>query len=248
MSEELAQLQRAVEDILREKQMRSLSAYNSPIQSAASSCSPGMTAATMYSGNSPPGSSSQPSYGRVSIPSIVGPASSTTGQSPDRPTPATRMPMTRENSPEAVPTQAREDPASQPDEGSRSAKPSRRPFYDHAASLYNASLSTNPMGSLYEVTRLRSLRSNSTTNVHSHVHTNASLGSDSSETSAPGRFSNGPSALGRHMSLSVEDNQDDLISRGLVSLEEAEELFELYVSINSNYEYSHLSKAGSGVL
>jgi len=229
MSEELAQLQRAVEDILRAKQMRPLSTYNSPIQSAASSCSPGLTAATLYSGNSPPNSTTQQSFRRDSIPTIIGPASSTTGHSPDRPTPATRMPMTRENSPEAVPSHNGDVQVCRPENEGRGAKASRPPFYDHAASLYNASLSTNPMGSLYEVTRLRSLRSNSTTNVHSHVHVHTSLGSDSSEHSGPGRFTNGPSSLSRHISLSVEDSDDDLISKGLVNLEEAEELFELYV-------------------
>ena len=210
--------------------MGPLSAYNSPIQSAASPCSPGLTVATLYSGNSPPNSTTQQSFRRDSIPTIIGPASSTTtGQSPDRPTPAARMPMTRENSPEAVPSHNRDIQACRPEEEGRGAKASRPPFYDHAASLYNASLSTNPMGSLYEVTRLRSLRSNSTTNVHSHLHVHASLGNDSSEHSGPGRFANGPSGLSRHISLSVEDNDDDLISKGLVSLEEAEELFELYV-------------------
>ncbi|KAF8432843.1 hypothetical protein BGX38DRAFT_1224812 [Terfezia claveryi] len=235
MSEELAQLQRAVEDILRTKQMRPLSTYNSPIQSAASSCSPGLTVATLYSGNSPPISATQQSFRKDSIPTIIGPASSTAGQSPDRLTPAMRMPMTRENSPEAVPSHNVDVQACRPEDEGREAKASRPPFYDHAASLYNASLSTNPMGSLYEVTRLRSLRSNSTTNVHSHVHVHASLGSDSSEHSGPVRFTNGPSGLSRHISLSIEDSDDDLISKGLVILEEAEELFELFRSTLNHY-------------
>lgn len=231
MSDELAQLQRAVEDILRTKQMRPLSAYSSPIQSAASSCSPGVTVATLYSGNSPPSSASQQPYGKDSIPTIAGPASSTTGQSPDRPTPSSRMPMTRENSPEAVLNHTAELKTPRLDEENRTSKPARPSYYDHAASMYNASISTNPMGSLYEVTRLRSLRSNSTTNVHSNIH--SPLGGDSSETLAPGRHVNGPSGLGKHMSV-MEDNDDDIITQKLVSLEEAEELFELYVFPNCN--------------
>jgi len=229
MSEELAQLQRAVEDILKTKQMRPLSTYESSIQSAASSCSPGLTAVTLYSGTSPPNSTTQQPSRKDSIPTIIGPASSTAGESPDRPTPATRLPMTRENSPEAVQSHNGGAQAHRPEGEGRGAKASRPAFYDHAASLYSASLSTNPMGSLYEVTRLRSLRSNSTTNVHSHVHVHASPGGDSSDNCGPGRLTNGPSGLSRYTSLPVEDNEDDIISKGLVSLEEAEELFELYV-------------------
>ena len=112
MSEELALLQRAVEDILRARQMRPLSAYNSPIPSAASasSCSPVVTAASIYSGNSPPRNSTQQPYVKETLPTIVAPANSATGQSPERPTLAARMPMTRENSPEAAQPQHSDPP------------------------------------------------------------------------------------------------------------------------------------------
>lgn len=227
MSEELAQLQHAVEDILQQKQMRPLSAYSSPIPSA-SSCSPVVTAVSLYPGNSPPRNSTQQHFTKESLPTIVAPANSTTGQSPERPTPTSHLPMTRENSPEAA--QIHNSESQPPHNDNQSHGPKRaRQLYDHSASIYNASISTNPMGSLYEVTRLRSLRSNSTTNVHTHPHVHSSLGGEPSDTSNVGRQTVGPSGLGRHMSLSVEDSDDDLISKGLVSLEEAEELFELYV-------------------
>ncbi|KAF8467639.1 hypothetical protein BDZ91DRAFT_119941 [Kalaharituber pfeilii] len=234
MSEELAQLQRAVEDILRVKQMRPLSAYSTPAPST-SSLSPGMQVATLHAGSSSPGSSTQQTFGKDQVPTIVGPANSTTGQSPDRPTPAARMPMTRENSPEAAPEHNNDLQTSRTDGERRGAKGSRLQSYDHYGSLSSASLSTNPMGSLYEITRLRSLRSNSTTNVHVHAHPHVSMGSDSSEASGGGRHASGPSGLGRNMSLSVENHDDDLISRGLVSLEEAEELFELFRSTLNHY-------------
>ena len=176
--------------------------------------------ATLHSASSPPVLSMSQTFGKDSVPVIIGPGNSTTVLSPDRPTPTTRMPMTRENSPEAEGTPKHD---SQTPRANEDRKGSRPPFYDHYSSIQNASLSTNPMGSLYEVTRLRSLRSNSTTNVpHAHA-----LGSDSSDASGHGRHANGPSGLGRNMSLSVEDNNDDLITRGMVGLEEAEELFEL---------------------
>ncbi|KAI5810275.1 hypothetical protein DFH27DRAFT_477090, partial [Peziza echinospora] len=148
MTEELSQLQRAVEDILKTKHMRPLSAYTSPTHSAASSCSPGMSMATLFSGNSP--------------------------------TDQRILPTSVDGSP-------------------KNSRPQSSKFYEqHYSALNSASLSTNPMGSLYEVTKLRSLRSNSTA------------------------AANGP-------------GEDDLITRGLVSLEEAEELFDLFRSTLNHY-------------
>ena len=231
MSEELAQLQRAVEDILRAKQMRPLSTYSSPAHSNASSCSPGVTSASLYTGNSPsanPVLQSNQNSAKDAAPAIVAPPGSTTGQSPDRPGASTRLPMTRENSQESQRSPDGHGQAVLTDDNGKNDRP---PFYDHYSSLHSASLSTNPMGSLYEVTRLRSLRSNSTTNVHAHSHGHSSEINESSETMpmGMGKHTAGPSGLSRHMSLSVENNDDDLISRNSISLEEAEELFVLCV-------------------
>lgn len=230
MSEELIQLQRAVEDILRIKQMRPLSTYSSPIPSAASasSCSPVVTAAPLFPGHSPPRNSTQHPFVKESLPTIIAPPISTTDQSPERPTQTARMPMTRENSPQAPDRQNNTTQPAPNNNQSHSTKVARQ-IYDPSASIYNASISTNPMGSLYEVTRLRSLRSNSTTNVHTPPHVHCSLSGEPSDISNVGRHTQGPSGLGRHMSLSVEDSDDDLISKGLVTIEEAEDLFELYV-------------------
>lgn len=233
MSEDMAQLQRAVDDILQVKKMRPLSTYNSPSFSAlSSSCSPGVTnkespvesSSVQYQQGSVIKVEEEATMRSPSLPRLPSVVLSTvvTGPSPERSGSAPRaliMPMTRENSPEAQPeseNSTRNENTGEPPVGRTNS-----PNYDPHV-MYNT-LSTNPMGSLYEVTKLRSLRSNSTTNIHSHPHSHLGVG----ESGTIARFTGARSNLGRTMSLCIENNDDDLISRGAVSLEEANELFDL---------------------